>query len=81
MDESARKFGDILDEAERGRLQRAPWGVSAGFLEAVEWLENLPCNRSGQDKSWVLRSEETDRSHFVDVRRSTRVRHSTEPSP
>ena len=29
--------------------------LSAGYLQAVERVEALPANRTGADKSWVLR--------------------------
>ncbi len=36
--------------------------LSAACLGALREIEELPCNQSGQDKSWVLRVERHDRA-------------------
>jgi len=46
-----------------------PVTLSEGFLRMVEQVAELPCNQSGQDKSWVLRLEEADRRYFAGLKR------------
>jgi hypothetical protein len=38
------------------------------YMAAVRWVEDLPCNQTGADKSWVARVEESDRRYFSRVR-------------
>ena len=45
----------ILDAAARWRPETAPVTLSEEYLRAVERVEALPSNRSGADKTWVLR--------------------------
>ena len=49
--DSAREILDALDRDARD----AGFTPSAGYLRAVERVEALPANRTGADKSWVLR--------------------------
>ena len=41
-----------------------PW-----FRRAIEWVESLPKNVSGSDKSWVFRSLKEGEEHFRRARR------------
>ena len=34
-----------------------PVTLPEAYLRALEEIEALPCNQSGQDKSWVVRSQ------------------------
>jgi len=49
--DSAREILDALARDARD----AEFTPSAGYLRAVERVEALPANRTGADKSWVLR--------------------------
>jgi hypothetical protein len=40
-------------------------------LARLREIEDLPCNRPGQDKSWVLRAEESRREFFRAAGRAT----------
>jgi hypothetical protein len=40
-------------------------------LALLREIEDLPCNRPGQDKSWVLRAEESRREFFRAAWRAT----------
>ena len=46
---------EILDALVRDAPDAGFTLLSAGYLRAVERVEELPGNRSGADKSWVLR--------------------------
>ena len=35
------------------------------YLRAVEWMESLPKNQSGADKSWVPRLLKLSRAHYA----------------
>lgn len=48
----------ILDAMARD-AQDAGFTPSVGYLRAVERVEKLPANRTGADKSWVLRQFRT----------------------
>jgi hypothetical protein len=39
-----------------------PVTLPEAYLRALQEIEELPCNQSGQDKSWVLRVERRERS-------------------
>jgi hypothetical protein len=49
---------EILDALVRDAADTGLGPLSAGHLRAVEWVEKLPGNRSGADKSWVPRQFE-----------------------
>ncbi len=53
--DSARK---ILDALVRDAPDSRFGPLSAGYLRAVDRVEKLPGNRSGADKTWVLRQYE-----------------------
>ena len=46
---------DILDALARDAPDAGFTPLSAGYLRAVERVEKLPADRTGTDKSWVLR--------------------------
>ena len=46
---------DILDTLARDAPDSGFEPLSAGYLRAVDRVETLPGNRTGADKSWVLR--------------------------
>lgn len=48
-----------------------PTILSKAYLAALAEIEGLPCNQSGQDKSWVLRSQRRARESIRNSRRLT----------
>src|SRR5262249_37813357 len=59
--DTIRRVGDLPPDLERifAELHEQVGGtrpevLSAAYLKALEEIEQLPCNRSGEDKSWVL---------------------------
>ena len=54
--DSARR---ILDALARDAQAAGSVPLSTGYLRAVERVERLPANRTGADKSWVLRQFRT----------------------
>ena len=46
-----------------------PVTLPEAYLRALQEIEDLPCNQSGQDKSWVLRVER----RWRETLRSTRL--------
>ena len=59
--DSAREILDALarDTQVARDTQDAGFTPSAGYLRVVERVEALPANRTGADKSWVLRQFRT----------------------
>jgi hypothetical protein len=39
--------------------------LSESYLAAIAWIETLPENRSGSDKTWVEQTLEESRLHFA----------------
>ena len=50
--------GDALDALIRHPPARCPITLSAEYVRDVERVEQLPENRDGADKTWVLRLAE-----------------------
>jgi len=48
-----------------------PVTLSEAYLAVLREIEDLPCNQSGQDKSWVLRIERREREILMNSRRLT----------
>ena len=38
--------------------------LSESYLAAIAWIENLPQNQNGSDKTWVEETIEESRLHF-----------------
>ncbi len=51
-----------------GPVPTGPVTLSAEYRRSVAWLESLPFNQDGSDKSWVARLVEADRAHFAKAR-------------
>jgi hypothetical protein len=56
-------MGDLPPDLERifAELTEQVGGIRPevlpdAYLKVLEEIENLPCNQSGQDKSWVVRA-------------------------
>jgi hypothetical protein len=47
----------IFEEVHRLEGGIRPAVLPEPYRRALEEIEGLPCNRTGQDKSWVLRAE------------------------
>ena len=39
--------------------------LSESYLAAIAWIENLPQNQNGSDKTWVEEAIEESRLHFA----------------
>ena len=39
--------------------------LSESYLAAIAWIENLPQNQNGSDKTWVEETIEESRLHFA----------------
>lgn len=62
----AKIFAELTEQVGGIRPEVLP----EAYLRALQEIEDLPCNQSGQDKSWVLRAEENRRRFFREVRRA-----------
>ena len=68
-----------LDDLLRGVMERAAerefresiLDLSPGYLARLREIEELPCNRPGQDKSWVLQVARRARALIAESRRLT----------
>ena len=69
MDELDQRVDELLAYYRSLPKDPEPFELEAGYLEAVREIERLPCNQSGQDKSWVLRVEEARRRYFAALKR------------
>lgn len=61
----------ILDEFARAPREVGPVKLTQQYLQAIEYIESLPENQSGADKSWVARLLQESRVFY---RRATRKR-------
>ena len=48
-----------------------PAELPDAYLRSIGEVERLPCNRPGQDKSWVLRAAENRRRFFRSMQRAS----------
>jgi hypothetical protein len=64
MDANERAL-EILEALSNGLRDTSPVTLSREYLDAVAWVESLPENRSGADKSWVARLLRDSRSHHA----------------
>jgi len=61
----------LLDEFARMPREVGPVSLSEEYLHAVEYVESLPKNQSGADKSWIPRLLAESRRHYT---RAVRLR-------
>jgi len=61
----------IFEEVHRLEGGNRPAPLPEAYRRALEEIEGLPCNRSGQDKSWVLRQARRWRETIRNSRRIT----------
>jgi hypothetical protein len=59
----------ILDRIRRTPLSSGPVTLAPEYLRAVRYLESLPENRNGADKTWVHRAIGEFREHYVRAKR------------
>lgn len=71
MDEDLRKTLELLREIAREPIPTGPVELDPDYLRAVAWLESLPQNQSGADKTWVSRVIADSERYFAGVRRVT----------
>jgi len=71
MDEFPPALERLLDRIVEQEGGRKPAPLAEEYLRAVQELEDLPCNRPGQDKSWVLHVERRERSILETSKRLT----------
>lgn len=55
----------ILDELARAPREVGPVKLTQEYLKAIEYIESLPQNQSGADKSWVPRLLNESRSFYA----------------
>jgi hypothetical protein len=70
MDELPPSIVRIFEEVHRLEGGNRPAPLPEAYRRALEEIEDLPCNRPGQDKSWVLRVE---RRWLKTIRNSRRI--------
>ena len=58
----------MIEEIERAPREVGPVSLSPQYLRAVAWMESLPQNQSGADKSWVWRLDRAFMDYFRNVR-------------
>jgi hypothetical protein len=71
MDELPPNIARIFAEVHRLEGGNRPAPLPEAYRRALEEIEGLPCNRSGQDKSWVLRKARRWRETIRNSRRIT----------
>jgi hypothetical protein len=54
----------LLDEFARMPREVGPVSLSEEYLRAVEYVESLPKNQSGADKSWIPKAQEQFLRHY-----------------
>jgi hypothetical protein len=57
-----------LDEAHAEPVPTGPVELSRFYLAAVDWLESLPQNETGADKTWVERAQAEFARYYERVR-------------
>ena len=55
----------LIEKIERAPREVGPVSLAPQYLRAVEWMESLPQNQSGADKSWVPRRLTQSRDHYA----------------
>jgi hypothetical protein len=55
MDETNRRAVEALEQSIEWLATQVPAGLEPSYLRAIEAMENLPENRPGADKTWVVR--------------------------
>ena len=68
MDASDERALEILDQFARLPCEEGPVTLSQEYLHDIATVEALPQNRSGADKSWVHKSLDSFRHHFLRAR-------------
>jgi hypothetical protein len=68
MDADAESVMQLIRDL--GPPPTGPVDLSEEYLRNVTWLESLPCNQNGSDKSWVWEGFEMDRLHFERARQA-----------
>ena len=58
-----------LDEAEARRTPTAPVELDAEYFRLLAYVESLPENASGTDKTWMERARREFREYYESVRR------------
>lgn len=58
----------ILDELARAPREVGPVKLTQEYLKAIEYIESLPGNQSGSDKSWVWRAQADFQRHYRNAR-------------
>ena len=55
----------ILEGVASAPRETGPVTLTREYLDAVKWVESLPENQSGTDKSWVRRILSDSRRHYA----------------
>jgi len=56
--------GDFAAQAPDSGINEGGFRPSGSYLAAITWIENLPQNQNGSDKTWVEEAFEESRLHF-----------------
>jgi hypothetical protein len=59
----------MLDEVCAEPIPTGPVELSPFHRAAIAWLESLPQNQSGVDKTWVEEADKAWREHYAGARR------------
>jgi hypothetical protein len=60
----------ILDRIRRAPVESGPVTLAPEYVRAVRFLENLPENRDGSDKTWVYQAQQDLRDYFTKIKPS-----------
>jgi hypothetical protein len=60
----------ILDRIRQAPVESGPVRLAPEYLRAVRYLEDLPENRDGADKTWVYRAQRDFRDYFAKIKPS-----------
>ena len=55
----------LIEEIERAPREVGPVSLGQEYLRAIDWVESLPKNQSGADKSWVPRLLKQSRAFYA----------------
>ena len=58
----------LIEEIERAPREVGPVSLEGEYLRAIDWVESLPKNQSGADKSWVPNAQAEFLSHYRNAR-------------
>ncbi|HEX6812504.1 MAG TPA: hypothetical protein VF384_12840 [Planctomycetota bacterium] len=60
---------EALDQAEEAARKLPPCVLDDEYLAMIAWVDAMPCNRPGTDKTWVHELHDSVVAHFATCRR------------